>query len=534
MVMIADRSKVLHEGAEGAVTRDDDSAQETRMAVRNTLKLGTSLLFTWSIALAMRFWLPRRLGPGPFGTLSFADAFATTFFIALSLGLDTYVLKEIAVRPAHASDFFGGALAIRAALWVILVAMMTVTMRAMGRPPEVQRVVYVFALAQLFVATNTTLSALLQAKGNVGSMSVLAVATKIIWALGALLAVVAGVGLWGVALAYLVSEAVESVILLRLAGRHLGLVLRVDVAATREAMILSLPIYLTALTRTAYGKLDMTLLTLAGGPDEVGWYAAASAIASLALLIAPLMGWVLNPTLARAAARSREELFARIRDVTELILVIVIPAALFINLGADLGVWLLFGDAFAPATLALRLLAPTLVVTYASMILSTTLFMLGRTWTIAVIAFGGLVVNVAFNLTLVRPALARLGAGGGGAGCVVATLGTELFVTTVTAWIVGRRAFDLRIAVAVGKSLAACALVVSVDRLSIPLGWARLGIDAVVYVTFVVFTGAVRPEWVAIVLDAVRRRPAMEPIPGSDIVRVSADLGEARTSEAAP
>lgn len=506
--MLADLSKARHEGAEAAVTRDDDSARETRMAIRNTIELGASLVFTWGIALGMRFWLPRHLGPGPFGTLSFADAFAATFCIALSLGFDAYVQKEISVRPAHASDFFGGALAIRTTLWVIIVAIMTATMRAMGRPPEVQRVVYVFALAQLFVTTNATLSAFLQAKGNVGSMSVLAVTTKIIWALGAVLAVVADLGLLAVALAYLVSEAVESVVLLRLAGRHLGLVLRVDLTATWKVVVLSLPLYFATLMMTAYGKLDMTLLALAGGDDEVGWYAAACAIASLARLLSPLMGWVLNPTLARAAARSHEELFARIRGATELILVIAIPAALFIDRGADLGVRLLFGDAFAPATLALRLLAPTVVVTYVAMILSTTLFMLGRTWTIAAIAFGGLVVNVALNLTLIRPALARLGAGGGGAGCAVATLGTELFGVAVMTWLVGRRAFDLRIATAVGKSLAACALVVSIDHLATPLGWARLGLDAIVYVTFVAVTGVIRPEWVAIALAAARRRRA--------------------------
>src|SRR5262249_15135626 len=162
-----------------------------------------------------------------------------------------------------------------------------------------------------------------------------------------------------------------------------------------------------------------------------GWYAAASAIASLALMVAPLMNWVLNPTLARAAARSDEELFARIRGVAELILVIAIPAALFIDLGADLGVRLLFGDAFAPATLALRLLSPAYVVMYVSIVLYTALFMLGRTWTLTKIAFAGLVVNVTLNLILVRPALSWLGAGGGGAGCAVAMLGTELFVSAV-------------------------------------------------------------------------------------------------------
>jgi O-antigen/teichoic acid export membrane protein len=503
--MIEDHANVRREGAEGAAMLDAAAAHDTRVAVRNSFKLGGSLLFTWSIALAMRFWLPRRLGPGPFGTLSFADAFATTFFIALSLGLDAYVLKEVAVRPAHASDFFGGMLAIRAAMWVLLVAIMTMTMTAMGRPPEVQRVVYVYALAQFFVTTNATLSVCLQANGNVGSMSVLAVATKIIWALGAVVAIVADVGLWGVAFAFLVSEAVESVILFRLAGRHLGLVLRMDVTATRAVVMVSLPIYLNNLTTTAYGKLDMTLLTLAGDPDEVGWYAAASAIASLSLLLTPLIGSVLMPTLARAAARSHEELFARIRGATELILIIAIPAALFIELGADLGVRLLFGETFAPAGLALRLLAPTCVITYMGIVLGITLFMLDRTWTLVLVAIAGLIVNVALNLTVVGPALERFGAGGGGAGCAVATLGTELVVTSMMAWIVGRRAFDLRILVVVGKNLAACALVVSVDRLAAPLGWARLGVDAAVYVAVVLSTRTLRPQWLAVVRSTARR-----------------------------
>ena len=289
------------------MTPDLERAGETLLAVRNALKLAGSLIFTWGIALVMRFWLPRHLGPSLFGALSFADAFAATFFIALSLGVDPYIRKEISVRPAHASDFFGGTFVLRSAMSVLIGVAMTLSMIAMHRPPEARRVVYVFALAQFFVTMNATLSALLQANGSVGGMSLLAVATKVVWALGVLAAVETGVGLPGVALAYLVSEAVETVVLFLLAHRHLRLVFKVDVGATRAVVLLSLPYYLNLFATTAYGKLDVTLLTLAGSSREVGWYAAASAIASFSLLVTPLIGWVLMPTLARAAARSRDE-----------------------------------------------------------------------------------------------------------------------------------------------------------------------------------------------------------------------------------
>ena len=487
----------------------DERGSDTLLAVQNALKLGASLLFTWGIALAMRFWLPRQLGPERFGTLSFADAFAATFFVVLTLGLDPYIRKEVSVRPAHASEFFGGMFVVRVAMSAAIAGAMVIALHVMGRPPAVRRVVYVFALAQFFVTNNATLSALLQAKGSVGGMSILAIATKIVWAVGAIVAIVLGVGLWALAVAFLLSEAIESVVLFVLAARNMGLVFRVDVRATRAIVLLCLPHYANTFAITAYGKLDMTLLELSASSREVGWYAAASGMASFSLLATPLIGWVMMPTLARAAARSRDELFARLRRSTELILTVVVPVALFIDLGADLGVRILFGDAFAHAVPALRILAPTFVITYVAITFAVTLIMLDRAWTLTAISLAGLVVNVALNLSLVPRALARFGDGGGGVGCALSMLGTELFVTTTMVSFVGRGAFDRRTISVVAKSLAACALAICADRLGAPLGWARFFLDAAVYLTCVVATGALRVgELTGILREALSRRGA--------------------------
>ena len=468
------------------MTREDTGAHETLHATRNALKLGTSLMLTWGIAMAMRFLLPRYLGPERFGTLSFADAFTATFFVALGLGVDLYVRKQVAVRPEHAADFFGGTFVLRILMSAALVVIMALTMHVMNRSPEVRNVVYFFAVAQFFVTANATLSALLHAKGTVGGMSVLAVATKIVWAFLVLGSIATRAGLWGFAVAYLISEAIETAVLFALARRHLGLVFRVDATATKAMLIFSLPYYLNNFATTAYGKLDVSLLAVVGSSREVGWYSAASAIAGLALLITPLIGWVLMPTLARSAARSHDELFTRICRSTELILSVAIPGALMLNLASDLGVQLLFGDAYAPAGLALRILAPTFVVTYVAIVFAITLLMLERAWTLTGISIAGLAVNLLLNVVLIPRALARFGDGGGGAGCALAMLGTELFVTTVMISVVGRRALDARTVGMIVKSLGACALVVVVDRMCGSLGWARLALDAGVYLFVVV------------------------------------------------
>lgn len=503
------------------MSHDEDGARETLQAIQNALKLGGSLLATWGIAMAMRFLLPRYLGPDRFGVLSFADAFATTFFVALGLGVDVYVRMKVSLRPAHASDFFGGMFALRVVLSAAIVGVMAIVMYAMDRPPEVRRVVYVFAVAQLVVTVNATLSALLHAKGVVGGMSVLAVVSKIAWAAGVLVAVAVGAGLWGIAMALLLSEVIKGVVLFALASRHLGLAFRVDVTATRAVVLFSLPYYLNTFASTAYGKIDVTLLAVFADSREVGFYAAASALAGLSLLVTPLVGWVLMPTLARAASRSHEEFFARIHRSTELILSAVIPIALLVNLGADLAVRTLYGSVFAPAALALRILAPAFVVTYVAIVYAITLLTLDRPWTLTGVSAAGLVVNLILNVALIRPSMALFGEGGGGAGCGISMLGTELFVTTTMVFIVGRRAVDRRTLGMAAKSLGACAVVVAVDLLAGTMGWARLALDAAVYLVIVTTTGALRVRELAeLVTSALRAKatgaqsPAPSAVPG--------------------
>ena len=70
----------------------------------------------------------------------------------------------------------------------------------------------------------------------------------------------------------------------------------------------------------AGGGLGALLAGMAAD-SEVGWYGAASSLAGLSLLLAPLIGWVLMPLLARARARSREELDELVRRSIEATLV---------------------------------------------------------------------------------------------------------------------------------------------------------------------------------------------------------------------
>ena len=97
--------------------------REGATALRNGLKLATSLALTWGIALVITFKLPRYLGPLALGWYRYGFEYAATLAVFLHFGVDTYISREIAVRPKHASDFFGGIVIARVLLMVPLFAL---------------------------------------------------------------------------------------------------------------------------------------------------------------------------------------------------------------------------------------------------------------------------------------------------------------------------------------------------------------------------------------------------------------------------
>jgi len=301
-----------------------------------------------------------------------------------------------------------------------------------------------------------------------------------------------GLGLWAYGAALALSEGLKSTLLFGYARRHLGLRMRLDGKALLSVLGASAPFYISGLSTTIYNKIDVSILAVRANDHEVGWYSAATTLAGLTLLLTPLISWVMMPLFARAAAQSADELCSMVRRALELILTLTIPVALMMALGSELWIDVVFGEAFAPSALALRVLAPVFVVMYISIVCWCALTMLNRTWTLAAIFASGILVSPVLNLLLIGPALQHLGNGGGGAACATATLGTELCVVTPMLLMMGRRLADRRLLGMLGKTLLGVLLVVVFDALvRESLGALRLPLDLALYCGFVLATRAV-------------------------------------------
>ena len=494
-----------------ALASEKTQWREFQLAFWNAVKLCASLLATWAVALAIRFVLPRQLGPEHYGSYSFASAFAASLFVLTSLGTETYVQKEVALRPSHASEFVGGVLAARAALAAALFAGVALVLHLTGRPDEVRRLVYVFAAGQLFLVCNSTFSALLHARGTVDGLAAANVTAKVLWGALTLLALTMGLGLLALAAAFAVAEAVKACALFALCRKHLCLRLRFDAKVTRRVIACSLPFFVTTLATTLFTRIDDTLLGFLANDREVGWFGLASTLAQIAELLAPLMGAVLLPLFSRIAARSDAELREAMRRALEIVLVFAISASIALGLGADVCVAIMGGPEYGPSVLPVRILAPVFLLTYVGIVCADYLYLYGRSWTVTAICLGGLLLNAALNATLIRPMLSAFGPGSAGIAAALATVATETFTCATLVITVGRQVVDARVLSTAGKLLAGCAAAIVVDQLCKSLGPARLLLDAVAYCAVAVSTRAVRLEEIHAFAAQLRAtRPAAE------------------------
>ncbi len=486
---------------------------EITLAIRNIAKLGSSLIVSWGIGLVARLYIPRFLGPERFGMLNFADSFAAIALVPLGLGIDTYVRKELPVRPEHASDFVGGIVVLRLLLSVLVFVGMGWMLTVTDRSEEVRLPVYICGVSQFLAIGNLTSAGILQAKGSVNEMSVLQVVSKLLWAGIMASAVFLDLGLWAFASAALFSEALKSGVLFRLARRYVGIQMRIDARATGKVIVASLPFFVTGLASTTYSKLDVSILAVRASDQEVGWYGAATSLAGLTLLLTPILSWVLMPLFAKAAAVSEEELYSMFRRSVEMVMAFAMPIALMMGAGAEEWIGIVFGSAFLPSVQALRVMASVFLLIYVSIICWCALTMLNRTWKVTYIYLAGLVVSPSLNLLLIGPGLRAYGPGGGGIACATAALGTEICLVVPMLILLGKRAFDRRLLRTVSRCALVSLAVIACDVLLRPrIGWLRLPVDVLLYVVLALAIRAVDvKEMIAWIRMAMQRRKEAAP-----------------------
>ena len=365
-------------------------------------------------SLVLMAVLARMEGPVGLGTLVLALAWAELAVTVIDLGFDRYLMRRVARDRSGLDELFFNVLRLKAVRAVPVLGAVAV-MAFVVYEGATRWTLLLLCGALLLDSVSYTLASVFTAIERMAPVAVVLLCQRLISAAVGAVALVAGLGVVGVGMAYLLASAVAVALGFTLLAREAGLPRRwCPAAPRRELRRQAVPFAAQEVLAVGITRVDALLLSALASSAVVGYYGAAYRLFEATLLVS-------NALVAAFAAMfaylGREAARAAFGRAVKLMLVILTPCAVALAVLAAPLLRLAFGDGFGPAAGALRVLAPTAVVLGVALITLSLVVSRGDARASArsfAIALG---VNLTLNLALIPPL--------GAEGAALAMLATE-------------------------------------------------------------------------------------------------------------
>jgi O-antigen/teichoic acid export membrane protein len=328
-------------------------------AFQKYLKNTGWLMFGKILSLVVGIFIAKFLGPHDFGDLSFAMAFTTIVAAVGTLGLDSFIIREILEQPGKRDEILGTAFWMRLGVSLVLVpvsVLIYIFFRSFSEQPgtELTLVVTFCASAFLFRAFNiidSYFQSQVRSKFVVQVQNVCLIISSLIKISFVLLKL---------PLVYFAFALVLDAIMLA-AGLVIiyhseSLHIRNWVFNSSRAKSLlnkSWPLILSAVMVTLYMQIDILMLKYFTGSTEAGIYSAAARISEAWYFIPVAIVTSVFPAIIHARKTDPPRYQKRLQNLYDLLVLISLPVALVVSLGADTFIHLLYGERFNGAGIML-------------------------------------------------------------------------------------------------------------------------------------------------------------------------------------
>ena len=442
---------------------------KTRRALKNTAIQAASQLVTWTLSWILLVILPRKLGDANFGKLFFALSYGMIFSQLINLGVNTFLVREVAVlHPA--SDLpetensrrrnalralISNVFTLKVVLAFVVYALQSALIFVLPYDAATRTAVLIIGLGTCVGAVGQTLSGVFQGLENMLGPNIAVILEKAIVTGGCWLLLALGCDLRAVCWAHTAATVLSFALQLGWLRRIERFAFAWDYVLIRRVCLGGLPFLIWVIFGEIYVRIDVLMLSLMTSDAVVGWYGAATRLYGTLLFIPTIMMSSVFPAMMRLGAGGQDEAaFGRASErLMNLLLFSGVPvAAGTIAVAAPL-VKLLYGvGPFAQAAPNLQVLGGSILLVSIDIILGTALIARGKEKPWACMAIAAAFFNPLLNLWAIP--YAQLHGGNGGVGAAWATLLTEVLMMLGAFWLMPKGVFSRRNLLCGAKAIA--------------------------------------------------------------------------------
>ena len=382
----------------------DGSRRAAERVVKNTVLRAVGDIVGKLATLLVLATLARKVGASGMGVYVFALAWAELATLPVALGIDRFILRQVARDRRSLDDLFFNILWLKVSRFVPIAAASFVLLHLLGHDSRTVATVLLLSVGALFDSIGRTLSSVFNGVERGELVASTLIAQRLCAAALGLAVLATGHGIVAVAGTYAVGTALGAAVGLTLLRLHLWMPRRhLPRAARRDARRRGLAFAVQDLFGTLLARLDTLLLTLMASDAVVGLYGASYKLLESTIFLAAAITSAFSAMFTYLGATTQPTIRAAYGRSLKLALSVLTPCATVYLVLAEPLCRLVFGDRFAAAADPLRILAP--VVVLLGVVLLSTSLILGRAQPAVMRRYAGiaLAVNLAANLVLIPP-----------------------------------------------------------------------------------------------------------------------------------
>ena len=369
---------------------------------RNTGVLILANIASLVLGFFFTMYVARYLGAEGFGVLSFALAFTAIFGVFTDIGLQTFMIREIARDKALAQKYLSNIAVLKIFLVIVTFGLIALTINLLDYPEQTINVVYLMALSVIFNAFSTMFYGVFRAYERMEFEALGGVLSGALTLAGAFWAISHDYSVVGFASIYFI----VSVITL---GYSFGVSawksimprVEIDLTFWKEALKQAWPFTLIALFGSIYYWIGILMLSSMKGQEAVGWYGAAYRLVLFLGIIPMVYLGSVFPVMSRYHNTSKELLEYIYKKSFKYLLILAVPIGAGTTILAQKIILSLFGIGYYPSIIVLQIVIWWCALAYLSGIFMQLFLSLNRQSIAAMLVVSYALINVIFNLILI-------------------------------------------------------------------------------------------------------------------------------------
>lgn len=327
------------------------------LVARNSVYLTVSQLIARLAGLVVAIVIARHLGDAMFGHYTFILTVLGFGLMGVQFGLTRTLIRAIARDPSQSPHYAGAGNLIRFLAFLAGTPVVGLLIVLVDVPREIQLAIAIAYGTVALMAIATTWEDIFYAREQMGLISVIQVASRMLYVALVVLTIVLGLGLLWIIVGLLISETARTLALWVLARQTIGPT-HSDWSMARRLGLESLPFLGITFFLLAATRVEVIVMGFLAPAESLGWYGAALNLVFAVFLVSNSVSQSLYPSFSRLAADNDTATLSRaFHAASRILFVISLPAAIALTLLAEEIVVLIYGDTFLPAAPLLAIAA---------------------------------------------------------------------------------------------------------------------------------------------------------------------------------